>query len=161
MNEGAQDTVVGFYDGSSSDQNGKTVRITLAGYAAKLHIWRDVENVWRRVLADDSKRPRATYLHMRQAHSLRGEFRVESGWTSAKVDSLLNELSNLCLSPYGTKEPIEDSLVGAACTVEIDDYRRAQDECPYLRGMPPEEVCVNYLAEVALKLLPEDPDGVM
>jgi hypothetical protein len=71
------------------------------------------------------------------------------------------DLSNQCLSPYGTREPIEDSLVGATCTVEIDDYFRAQIECPYLRGMKPDEVCVNYLAEVALKLLQEDRNGHM
>ena len=98
---------------------------------------------------------------MRQANALSDEFSLARGWTKEKVDSLLNDLSNHCLSPYGSREPIEDSLVGAACTVEIDDDFRAQSECPYLRGMTPEEVCVNYLAEVALRLLPEDPNGHM
>jgi hypothetical protein len=154
--------IVGYYDGSSgSDRNGKGVRITLAGYAATPEIWREVESVWRRVLADNSTRPEADYLHMWQANALSDEFALAKGWTKDKVDSLLNDLSNRCLSPYGTREPIEESLVGAVCTVEIDDYLRAQNECPYLQGMAPEEVCVNYLAEVALKLLPGDPSGHM
>ena len=153
--------IVGHYDGSSSDRNGKAVRVTLAGYAANRQVWREVEAVWRRVLADDSTRPGADCLHMWQANALSDEFSLANGWTKEKVDSLLNDLSNHCLSPYGTREPIEDSLVGAVCTVEIDDYFRAQNECPYLQGMTPEEVCVNYLAEVALGLLPEDPNGHM
>jgi hypothetical protein len=161
MNERARDMVVGFYDGSSSERNGEKVRITLAGYAAKPHVWRDVEDVWRRVLDGDSGRPKVDCLHMWQANALSDQFALANGWTKSKVDSLLNDLSNRCLSPYGAREPIEDSLVGAVCTVEIEDYRRAQDECPYLQGMPPEEVCVNYVAEVALRLLPEDPNGIM
>lgn len=153
--------IVGYYDGSSTDRNGKPVRITLAGYAAKPQVWREVQVAWRRVLADDSTRPAAECLHMWQANALSDEFCVAKGWTTEKVDSLLNDLSNYCLSPYGMREPVEDALVGAVCTVEIDDYFRAQNECPYLLGMTPEEVCVNYLAEVALKLLPEDPNGHM
>lgn len=96
---------------------------------------------------------------MWQANALSHQFSLRNGWTTEKVDSLLNDLSNQCLSPYGAREPIEDALVGAVCTVEIADYLRAQSECPYLQGMPPEEICVNYLAEVALRLLPEDPNG--
>lgn len=153
--------IVGYYDGSSGYLDGKAVRVTLAGYAAKPDVWRGVEDVWRRVLADDSARPEAACLHMWQANALSDGFSLAKGWTKEKVDSLLNDLSNHCLSPYGTREPIEDSLVGAVCTVEIDDYLRAQNECPYLRGMTPEEVCVNYLAEVALRLLPEDRNGRM
>ena len=84
-----------------------------------------------------------------------------TGGTRQKIDSLLNDLSNECLSPYGMRAPVEDALVGAVCTVELDDYVRAQADCPYLQGMAPEEVCVNYVAEVALKMLPEDPNGPM
>jgi hypothetical protein len=65
------------------------------------------------------------------------------------------------LGGYGMREPIEDALVGAVCTIELDDYARAQADCPYLQGMAPEEVCVNYVAEVALKMLPEDLSGLM
>jgi hypothetical protein len=64
------------------------------------------------------------------------------------------------LGGYGMREPIEDALVGAVCTIELD-YARAQADCPYLQGMAPEEVCVNYVAEVALKMLPEDLSGLM
>jgi hypothetical protein len=150
--------IIGFYDGSTS-KDGK--RITLAGYAAKPEVWREVEAIWARVLADDTNRPKAKSLHMWQANSLDEEFSLAKGWDKAKIDSLLNDLSNECLSPYGMREPVEDALVGAVCTVELDDYARTQADCPYLQGMAPEEVCVNYVAEVALKMLPEDLNGLM
>jgi hypothetical protein len=114
--------VVGYYDGSTS-KDGK--RITLAGHAAKPKVWREVEAIGARVLADDTDRPRAKSLHMWQANSLDDEFSVAKGWDKAKIDSLLNDLSNECLSPYGMREPVEDALVGAVCTVELDDYARA------------------------------------
>ena len=150
--------IVAFYDRSTS-KDGK--RITLAGYAAKPEVWREVEAIWARVLADDTNRPKAKSLHMWQANSLDEDFSLAKGWDKAKIDSFLNDLSNECLSPYGMREPVEDALVGAVCTIELDDYARAQADCPYLQGMAPEEVCVNYVAEVALKMLPEDLNGLM
>jgi hypothetical protein len=59
------------------------------------------------------------------------------------------------------RDRVEDALVGAVCTVELAHYARAQADCPYLRGMAPEEVCVNDVAEVALKMLPEKLNGLM
>ena len=90
--------IVGFYDGSTS-KDGK--RITPAGYAAKPEVWREVEAGWARVLANDTNRPKAKSLHMWQANSLDEEFSVAKGWDKAKIDSLLKDLSNECLSPYG------------------------------------------------------------
>lgn len=97
---------------------------------------------------------------MRTAMTLNKEFSMPNGWTRSKVESLLMDLSNKCLSPLGWREPVADALVGAACTVELDDYVRAQRECTYLQGMDPEEVCVNSLADVTLQMLPEDPTGI-
>jgi len=65
--------------------------------------------------ADDTNRPKAKSLHMWQAHSLDEEFSLAKGWDKAKIDSLLNDLSNECLSPYGMRQPVEDALVGAVC----------------------------------------------
>lgn len=48
--------IVGYYDGSGSDRCGKPARITLAGYAAKPQVWREVETAWRRALTDDSNK---------------------------------------------------------------------------------------------------------
>jgi hypothetical protein len=96
-----------------------------------------------------------------QANSLDEGFSLAKGWDRAKVDSLLKDLSNECLSPYGMREPVEDALVGAVCTVELDDYASAQADCPYLQRMASEEVCANYVAEVALKMLPEDLHRLM
>lgn len=79
---------------AAASGNGEKVRITLAGYAAKPHVWRDVEDVWRRVLDGDSGRPKVDCLHMWQANALSGQFALANGWTKSKVDSLLNDLSN-------------------------------------------------------------------
>lgn len=151
--------IIAFYDGSIGHRDGRRHSVTLAGYAARREVWDEFEPLWRGVLADSSNRPPCEALHMRTAMTLNKEFSARNGWTKSRVQSLLMDLSNKCLSPLGWRESVEDGLVGASCTVTLDDYARAQQDCPYLRGMEPEEVCVNCLAEVALKMLPEDPAG--
>src|SRR5207249_1571332 len=41
--------------------------ITLAGFATEDNIWAEFDQQWRAILGDNSRRPKATYLHMKEA----------------------------------------------------------------------------------------------
>ena len=64
----------------------------LAGFGAEDSTWKEVDKEWRRILGDTSMRPRAEYLHMREAASLEGEFNFRKGWNQKKVNSLVMDL---------------------------------------------------------------------
>ena len=85
----------GYYDAS-----GSRGAITLGGYAATQAVWDVFEPEWWRVLADDRVRPCCSYLHMREAKALRGEFSAEHGWTKERV-AFRTQTGGVCGSSGG------------------------------------------------------------
>lgn len=89
---------------------------------------------------------------MREANGLRDKF---EGWTHDRVDAVMRDLFNTCLSPAGWDE-FRGRFVGAACTVNLEDYARARTEFPRLERKEPEAICVDHVVTIALMTLPED-----
>jgi hypothetical protein len=141
--------VQAYYDGSGKSDDPNAQYLTLAGYAGTPNAWRQFEECWSRVL----KRWGCQYLHMNEAHSLQGEFVAEKGWTESRVDSLLADLFNECLSPTGWGN-LKGEFYGASCTVNLQDYRKACADVPSLKE--PEAICVDYVVTIALMALPEN-----
>lgn len=138
-------TLKAYYDGSGKKD---TRFITLAGYVGTSAAWNQFEKQWSQILNHHG----CQYLHMREARSLRGEF---EGWTHKRVDALLADLFNDCLSPIGW-EDFKGKFYGASCTVNIADYKRAKAEIPSLKSL--ESICVDYVITIALRALPENLD---
>ncbi len=96
------------------------------------------------------QRNNCSYLHMREAMWLKGEF---AGWTDDRVYRLLADLFNECLSPIG-RENFKNQFYGASCTVNLADYREVHNEIPELKE--PEAICVDSVVKIALRALPEN-----
>ena len=140
----------GYYDKSGELAEG---RVTLAGYAAPLSVWTGFEKRWLDVLANAPIQP-CRYLHMVKAMHLSDGFQ---DWSRSRVAALLREFFNRCFSPDGWGEG-EEALSGVHCTIERSDYDRACQVLPHLRQKGWAAVCADYVAYVALTLLPQDPD---
>jgi hypothetical protein len=67
---------------------------------------------------------------------------------------LKHDLFNKCLSPTGWGE-FKDHFYGVACTINMQDYKRASKEIPSLKE--PEAICVDNVVTLALMALPDDP----
>lgn len=139
-----------YCDGSGKVDSGNEF-VTLAGYAGTPSAWAKLEKCWATVLARWS----CSYLHMADANALRGNFSPENGWSADKVRGLLKDLFNHCLSPAGWAQSGE-RFVGAACTINLENYRRAYRGIPLLQEKEPEAICVDYVVSIALQALPED-----
>lgn len=113
-----------YFDGSHFPGGGweTSTYITLAGYSADEEIWKAFDDKWNSVLADNSKRPAAKYLHMKEAILLDKEFSAKRGWNYDKVFSLINELLRY-LSIIDKKR-----FHQFACTVKMDAYRKMVSE---------------------------------
>ena len=82
-----------YFDGAYTGQgwtNGSVV--TLAGFAAEGNIWVEFGKQWRTTLADGKTRPKAKYLHMKEAVHLKREFSHRNGWNIKKAFSLVIDL---------------------------------------------------------------------
>lgn len=96
--------------------------LTLAGFAAEESIWTDFDCEWQRILTDDRSRPRASYLHMREAAHLKGEFSIRNGWNLRKVESLIVDL----LRYFQTLD--KQRFRQFACTVDLSAHERLAAE---------------------------------
>ncbi len=137
-----------YYDGSGKSEDPNVRFLTLAGYVGTPNAWQQFEERWHRVL----QRWDCAYLHMNEARSLKGEFAARKGWTKDRVNVLLQDLFNECLSPIGWGE-FKGEFYGASCTVNLEDYRRACADMPLNE---PEAICVDCVVTVALRALPEN-----
>jgi hypothetical protein len=122
--------------------------ITLAGYAADDAIWSDFDNEWNRILADDRTRPKAAYLHMKEAAHLEGIFSWRNGWNRKKVEFLMTDLL-MYLQTLDKKR-----LRQFACSIDLKAYRAVKaegwnmpDPVDLCNGYCPEGVLVWYLGE--------------
>ncbi len=141
--------VQAYYDGSGKSDDPNAQYLTLAGYAGTPNAWRQFETHWVKVL----QRWDCQYLHMKEAGSLQEEFTASKGWTHERVDALLADLFNECLSPTGWAD-FKGQFYGVSCTVNLVDYRKARAEKPALKEA--EAICVDYAITIALMALPEN-----
>ncbi len=82
-----------YFDGSYIGQGWTSGSlVTLAGFATDDTMWVELYDRWRAILSDDSRRPKARYLHMKEAVHLNGEFSHRNGWNIQKVFSLVTDL---------------------------------------------------------------------
>ncbi len=140
-----------YYDGSGKKD---TQFLTLAGYAGTLPAWLQFEEAWAKVL----ERHNCSFLHMADAFFLRNEFSFANGWTHDKVNALLIDLLNECLSQTGWGD-YRNEFVGVSSTVNLEDYHRACNDRPELKAKTPEEICVRLALRVALQVLPENKES--
>jgi len=144
-------TIQAYYDGSGRLDDPKARFLTLAGYVGTTNAWRQFEERWKRVLL----RWNCAYLHLNEAHYLQKEFAASKGWTKDRVNGLLQDLFNECLSPVGWGE-FKGEFYGASCTVNLEDYAKACTDIPSLLLKEPSAICVNYVVTIGLMALPED-----
>jgi hypothetical protein len=138
----------GFYDGSGQLTHGGRF-LSLAGYAATPEAWKAFEERWETVL----KKHGAPFLHMKELKQLRGPY---EGWTEQQAQALLVDLMNDALSPIGRGDYF-GQFVGASCSVNLVDYTRLVAEMPaVLKHWPAATFCVNHVADIAIRMLPED-----
>lgn len=129
-----------YFDGSYTGQGWTSGSlVTLAGFATDDTIWVEMYDRWRAILGDGSKRPKAKYLHMKEAVHLEGEFSHRNGWNIQKVFSLVTDL----LMYLQTLD--KQRFRQFACTVDLVAHRKlsaeghqlndpiviCNDHCPY------------------------------
>ena len=143
-----------YFDGSGKSDDQSMTHITLGGFVGTHTAWEQCEKLWAHILS----RHGAPYLHLSAAKSLNDPFTKEQGWTHAKVEELIRDLGQNCLSRIGWD--YKKQFSGVACTVNLEDYRLACKELPGLEKVKTAEaICVDYVVTVALMHLPEDPTG--
>lgn len=140
-----------YYDSSGKSKDSNTRFLTLAGYVGTPNAWRRFEELWNNVL----QRWDCSYLHMSDAYLLRKEFAKSKGWTQERVNGLLRDIFNECLSPTGWRD-FKDEFYGASCTVNLEDYTKASADMPSHSLKEPEAICVDHVVTVALRALPEN-----
>lgn len=84
-------------------------------------VWAEFSDGWRHILR--THRPTAAYMHMNEAMSLDGEFRLCHGWDKYRRASLIRRLIGF-LSENRWKGAIKPF----SCTVDLDGHDRARRE---------------------------------
>ncbi|MFC1871376.1 DUF3800 domain-containing protein [Chloroflexota bacterium] len=140
-----------YYDGSGKSDDPNARFLTLAGYAGTPNAWQQFEKRWDQIL----QRWGCHYLHMSEAHSLQQEFAAAKGWTKNRVNGLLQDLFNECLSPTGW-EKFKGEFYGASCTVNLEDFAKVCVDMPSHVLNKPEAICVDHVITIALRALPEN-----
>lgn len=138
-----------YFDGSYAGSGWREGNwVTLAGFAAEDIIWIDFDKNWNDILHDDSQRPRAEFLHMKEAAHLSGSFSWKHGWNLKKVYSLVMDL----LMYVQTVD--KKRLRQFACSIDLNAYRKLlgqgfqiPDPIEICNGHCPEGVLVWYLGE--------------
>jgi hypothetical protein len=111
-----------FFDGSHEGGWTEGKVVTLAGFAAEDSIWLEVNQRWDEILKNNTARPVAKYLHMKEAAHLQGDFTWRNGWNHKKVETLV--LDFLMYLQHVDKERFRMFW----CTVDLEAYRRLKDE---------------------------------
>lgn len=132
-----------YFDGSYSGKSWREDNfVTLAGYAAEDSIWSDFATDWKRILGDDRVRPKAAYLHMKEAAHLEGIFSWRNGWKLGKAKTLVTDLL-LYLQTLDKKR-----FRQFACSIDLKAYRTLLAEG--WRIPDPVDLCNGYCPEGAL-----------
>jgi hypothetical protein len=112
-----------YFDGSAYPGDWrKGSLVTLAGFAADDSVWAEFDQEWRRILNDNSRRPAAPYLHMREATKLKGPFTHRDGWNLQKVQFLVTDL--LMYMQHVDKQRFRQF----GCTIDLVAYRKLTEE---------------------------------
>ncbi len=108
-----------YFDGAARDGNWSEEGslVTLAGFAAEDDVWVGFDTAWNAILKDDSRRPAAPYLHMREAVHRKGPFQKRHGWNLKKVGYLVTDL----LQYMQTVDKQRFHQFG--CTIDLRAYR--------------------------------------
>ena len=136
-----------YCDGSGKSDDRNSVYLTLASFIAEPDAWDVFERRWGEALA----RHRCEYLHMKDAKALRGNF---STWTHERVNHLLLDLKDSCLSAEAVKD--YGMFVCAHCTVNLADYHSVAETYPQLLDIKPEQFCGTLVVNVAASMLPNN-----
>jgi hypothetical protein len=133
-----------YFDGSHDGGGWMDGRyITLAGFALDETLLQNFETRWNTILADNSDRPVAPYIHMRELRRQHdGVFSNEAGWTDEKRGNLIMHL----LRFLQTIPKSRCQMFG--CTLDLDDYRRLKAEGSPIAG--PVQVCNHFCPQLAL-----------
>jgi hypothetical protein len=62
------------------------------------------------------------------------------------------------MSPLSRVE-FKEQFYGATCTIELADFAKAQEEIPALKDRTPEQVCLDYVLQVPIAMIPTTEDG--
>jgi hypothetical protein len=143
--------VRGYFDGSY----GESGRVTLAGYLAPPETWERFAQEWFNVIGGFD--PPCEYVHMVDAHARSGAFRVNAGWNPTRVDELVNELLHRCFLPFTLNESEDTCLLGICCTIDSGSWESACKREPGLKQHGQAGVCARFVAEMALRRLPQAP----
>lgn len=143
--------VRGYFDGSYGD----TGRVTLAGYLAPPKTWERFAQEWLNLIGGFS--PPCEYVHMVEANARSGAFRADKGWTPARVNELVNELIHRCFLPFTLNEAEDTCLLGICCTIDSIAWETACKREPGLKQHGQAGVCARFVAELALRRLPQAP----
>lgn len=127
--------------------------ITLAGLATEDAIWPEVEKQWAAILHDDKNRPRAKYLHMKEAIHCEREFSYRNGWNQKKVFSLIMDLL-MYLQTVDKKR-----FRQFACTVDLGAHRKLITEGYNLDN--PIEICNSHCPFSVLAWYAHDYPGLI
>ncbi len=106
--------VKAFYDASGNPRAGTDPCFVLAGYAASKLTFMEIEKRWRETVTGQYG---ATYLHMREAAVLRGEFSRTKGWDEDKVNRLVYEAAGL-IKEFGV------NLWAVAYGINLKEWKR-------------------------------------
>ena len=134
----------GYYDGSGKKEDSRY--LTLTGVVASESVWEAFEKRWTQVLVKHN----VGCFHMTDAMTLRRDFSPTNGWDDDKVDKLIRDLFNV-LGEFRANPDNLSNLVVLSCTIDMHDYRRADDENKV--RLEPEAICVNFCFQ-----LPRDID---
>ena len=152
-----QDTVSlvvkGYFDGSVTGPY-----VTLAGFAGSIAAWHALYGTWNEVVERWLQQggPHFDFMHMTDAHALRGQFSPENGWTEDLVKNLVDRFFRDCLHPVCLS--MKDQMRAVSVTVNSDEYSRAQSMFSALSKVKPlHAICVDGTVTVALSLLDDDP----
>lgn len=128
--------------------------ISLAGQATEDGVWKEFDEKWDEILGGEGKRPKAPYLHMREANANEGPFSWRNGWNRKKVEALVVAL----LEHLQTQD--KKRFHQFACSIDLRAHRKLitegftlPDPVDICNGHCPESVLVWYVTSYPGSLL--------
>jgi hypothetical protein len=130
-----------YYDGSGKSKSEATQLLTLAGVAAPEHLWPHFAALWGEVLDRHHLDAWHTAEAMSGKHRRRGFVKPpwRDQWDSGRASAAMAELRALIFRFVSEHWPVNFQM--RVCTVNMEDYRAAKEQNPFLR--PAEAICVN------------------
>jgi hypothetical protein len=116
--------------------------LTIGGIAANDQLWADIEIDWNDILQKND--PPASYMHMRDAIPLRGDFSPAMGWDDDHIFGLINLLIS-----YLSNLPLKQQYCQFSASLKMGDYDKLREET-YQMDSPADIVassCVRQMTE--------------